>query len=376
MGSAPAEAALGPALIGTLFNVFLFGTLVVQAYIYFTTYKKDPTWIKALIVALLSTDTFNTICDTIGIYEYLIKHFGDSVYMGIDNWALTTDPPLTGIIAMTVQLFFAWRIYVLTRSWIMTFIVIALSITGAVASFIFTHRAVVTPEFGRFQEFNTVVAVWLGSSAAADIVITCILVWYLQSHRTGFKGSDPMIDRIIRVTMQTGLLTSMTAIINIVLFMIYPTGTHMMINIPLCKLYSNSLLSSLNARGGWKYDDISSLKTSTSVEVRFANPSHAYLESKSPGETAHGSQQQIKIHRSMPLPRCTRTRGYNKGSVSTLSHLSNAIPSYKGRCRLSYYMCHSEKSPISPVINNIVYYCQLVMHVMFEDIHNTTSQLK
>ncbi|KAF9440055.1 hypothetical protein P691DRAFT_768363 [Macrolepiota fuliginosa MF-IS2] len=77
MRGAPAEAVLGPALIGTLLNVFLFGTLAVQAYIYFTTYKKDPKWTKALIVALLLTDFFNTICDTIGVYEYLIKHFGE-----------------------------------------------------------------------------------------------------------------------------------------------------------------------------------------------------------------------------------------------------------------------------------------------------------
>lgn len=26
-----------------------------------------------------------------------------------------------------------------------------------------------------------------------------------------------------------------------------------MLNFPLCKLYSNSLISSLNSRGGWKY---------------------------------------------------------------------------------------------------------------------------
>jgi len=75
----------------------------------------------------------------------------------------------------------------------------------------------------------------------------------------------------------------------------------MMVNIPLCKLYSNSLLSSLNARGGWKYDDISSLETDSSVAVRFASPSRAYSESKVPGEIARESHQQIKVDASTPI---------------------------------------------------------------------------
>ncbi|KAF9442479.1 hypothetical protein P691DRAFT_798252 [Macrolepiota fuliginosa MF-IS2] len=273
MKGAPAEVVLGPALIGTLLNVFLFGTLVVQTYIYFTTYKRTVSQIIVLLIA----DIFNTFCDTISIYEYLIKHFGDKEYH-----------PATGIIAMTVQLFFTWRIYVLTKSWIMSFIVISLSITGAVASFISAHRTVIAPEFVRFQESNGVVAVWLGSSAAADIVITCIL----RKHRTGFKGSDMMIDRLIRITMQTGLLTSMTAIVNIVLFVADVRN----ICIPHHILYSNSLLSSLNARGGWKYEDgVSSLGTNTIATLRFANLSHTHLEPKSLSVIANGSQQQIKV---------------------------------------------------------------------------------
>jgi hypothetical protein len=57
----------GPMLIGLLFNILLYGTMLVQVYIYFTTYKKcvirgmplassgaendnrDRTWLKALV---------------------------------------------------------------------------------------------------------------------------------------------------------------------------------------------------------------------------------------------------------------------------------------------------------------------------------------
>jgi len=264
------------------------------------------------------TDLFNTICDTIGVYVYLINHFGDLDYMSLCSWAIVTDPTLTGIIAMTVQFFFAWRIYALTKSLIMTSIVVALAITGAVSAIITTHRAVITPEFAKFQEFNGTVSIWLGSAAAADIVITCTLVWYLRSHRTGFKGSDMIVDRIIRITMQTGLLTSITAIINIVLFVSDPTGTHFLVNLPLCKLYSNSLFSTLNARGSWKFSESSSSQHSAGAAYRLGSLNPTYLDPQAPGVIVNGSQQQIKVDPSTPMH--TDVRGKQEVHVHVESY--------------------------------------------------------
>lgn len=53
--------------------------------------------------------------------------------------------------------------------------------------------------------------------------------------------------------MQTGAVTAVVAILDIVFFLIDNTGTHLIFNVPLSKLYTNSLMSSLNARGGWKF---------------------------------------------------------------------------------------------------------------------------
>jgi len=86
-----------------------------------------------------------------------------------------------------------------------------------------------------------------------DIIITTILVLYLRKHKSGFQASDLMVDRIIRLTVQTCFITSVVAILDVSFFLADPTGTHLMFNFPLCKLYSNSLMSSLNSRRGWKY---------------------------------------------------------------------------------------------------------------------------
>lgn len=55
------------------------------------------------------------------------------------------------------------------------------------------------------------------------------------------------------VTVQTGAVTAICATIDVIVFCVDNTGTHLIFNIPLSKLYTNSLMSSLNARGGWKF---------------------------------------------------------------------------------------------------------------------------
>ncbi|KAJ7270637.1 hypothetical protein B0H12DRAFT_970855, partial [Mycena haematopus] len=76
-----------------------------------------------------------------------------------------------------------------------------------------------------------------------------------RKHRTGCNATDTKVDRIIRLTIQTGMITSICSVIDLGLFLGDVSGlfvVHLLFNLPLAKLYSNSLMSSLNARGGWR----------------------------------------------------------------------------------------------------------------------------
>ncbi|KAJ3572955.1 hypothetical protein NP233_g2742 [Leucocoprinus birnbaumii] len=206
--------------------------------------------------------------DTIFVYDGLVTHFGDVEYTTHSNWYLATDPITTGVVGVIVQLFYAWRIYVLIQSWILVLVVVSVSLVGGAGSIVITYKVSKVPDYINWDSFNAIGSVWLGCACAADILITISLVWYLQ--KTGFKSSNMLIDRIIRITMQTGLLTSIIAISNIIIFIYDRTGTHLIVNTPLCKIYSNSLLSSLNARGGWKFKE-SSDSSQTEVATFHAN---------------------------------------------------------------------------------------------------------
>ncbi|KAF9555892.1 hypothetical protein CPC08DRAFT_752817 [Agrocybe pediades] len=89
------------------------------------------------------------------------------------------------------------------------------------------------------------VYLWLGSAAAADMLITASLSCILYRRRTGSPASDAVLTRIICFTIQHGLVTSIAAILDIVLLVAFP---QLDFEVALVKLYANTLMSTLNSR--------------------------------------------------------------------------------------------------------------------------------
>ncbi|KIM66841.1 hypothetical protein SCLCIDRAFT_21616 [Scleroderma citrinum Foug A] len=255
----PAQIAHGPFLVGVAINIFLYGIMVTQMYLYYSSYKSDHFWMKFFVGFLFLADTINTLFDFVYIYQALVNHFGDSLWLTTANWGklFATDPVMTGLIGGSVQLFFAWRIYVLTKNPLVVSAVVLLSVAGFLGSVGTTIGVRMVPAFVQFQKFEVIVIIWLACAACADIIITTALVLHLRSQKSGFSATDDVIDRVIRLTMQTGLVTSLCAAVDLVIYLTITSGLHLLFNVPLAKLYTNSLMSSLNARGGWKYNNTS-----------------------------------------------------------------------------------------------------------------------
>ncbi|EEB99312.1 hypothetical protein MPER_01030, partial [Moniliophthora perniciosa FA553] len=159
-----------------------------------------------------------------------------------------------GMISGIVQAFFGWRVKVLTGSWILLVIIEFCSVIGFFMGIATAIASSIVKIFAAQQKFFIVVILWLVSTTLADIIITTTLVIYLKRRKTGFKKTDSQLDRIIRLTVQTGLLTAIWAMVDLLVYLLDPTGTHLIFNCVLPKLYTISFLSSLNSRN-WRLDD-------------------------------------------------------------------------------------------------------------------------
>ncbi|KAL1743177.1 hypothetical protein HDZ31DRAFT_65287 [Schizophyllum fasciatum] len=259
----PALAAHGPMLLGTFFNCVLYGISITQTYLYWNNFaKKDAWYISSFVAFLFVADTTHTGF-TIGyMYNCLINNFGNGNFLAKADWLFSTDPALTGIIGGTVQIFFAWRVKVLTGNLLLALVIVACSLASLLAGIGTAIACGIVPMFQDFLKFKVVVATWLAASSVSDVLITITLVYHLRKHRTGFFSTDSHVDRIIRLTVQTGkfgclrLLTSLWAFADMLLYLLDDAEAwHLMLNFALSKLYTNSLMSSLNGRKGWQYSD-------------------------------------------------------------------------------------------------------------------------
>jgi hypothetical protein len=93
IGSLLNICSLGPMLIGTVFNIVLYGIMITQVYLYFNTYKlwvasnflvtrcqltripRDRKWLKCLVLFLFLADTVNALFDLVYVYDALIINF-------------------------------------------------------------------------------------------------------------------------------------------------------------------------------------------------------------------------------------------------------------------------------------------------------------
>lgn len=235
-----------------MFNLLLLGMIFVQYYMYFVKYqRRDKLWIRIFVYLLLLVNMGGTILYMVDMYMALILNFGIAAH---STWLGAANSALTAIMAGAVQLFFAWRVKVLTSSWISALSVCFTALFAVAGGIATAAEANAQRAVTDFQTFKMTVIIWLVSSCVCDFLITAALVWYLRSHKTGFEQSDELMDRIIRLTVQTGLITSICAMLDLVTFLaIASPNVHITFTGMLGKLYTNALMSSLNARSGWSY---------------------------------------------------------------------------------------------------------------------------
>jgi len=246
---APVNAVFGPLLIGVCFNCIFYGIFVLQAVTYYVSYRKDAAWLKLFILYLFFVESVNVGCNIATIYEPLILRYGTAAAVTFFPRMIASTPITGASISAPVQIFTAWRIVVITgNKWIGMGIVL-LSLTSLAFAI---NTAVVIASirlFAKKVDALVLATVWLTADICADLLITISLYVSLNRRRTGSKSTDAIIDRVIRLAVQTGLMTVIFALAETTIFLVVPNTTaNFAFNFPLSKLYSNALLSTLNAR--------------------------------------------------------------------------------------------------------------------------------
>jgi hypothetical protein len=246
----PTIQLTGPLVLGYQFNWGLYGVLATQLYTYHQAGFRDNRLIKSIVYGLFVVETLQLVMATHDSFHTLALGWGNlSDLLGV--WFTWFDLPfLTGLTSATIQCFYAWRLYVLSKSYVLAITIAAIALVQGAAAMAEGLQIFISQNVPGTQEdtFKTT-AVWLGGTALCDIIICCGMFYFLSKSRTGFRATDSMLNRLIRITIETGMATAVIAIIELTLFLTFKHNFyHVVPAFMLSKLYSNSFLVLLNSR--------------------------------------------------------------------------------------------------------------------------------
>ncbi|KAK7052958.1 hypothetical protein VNI00_004278 [Paramarasmius palmivorus] len=252
MSSAPPDLSnvTGPLLLGYLFNYGLYGVLAVQTYIYYTAFPNDRKVFQYLVYGIFLVETMQTIMITYDAFQQFAYGFANVEALDKIHLIWFDCCIVDGLVAFCVQVYFAYRIHLLSRSKALAGVVLFMALTqfaGATAAGIL---AKIANSFALLRERCFIAGcIWLGGSAAVDITIAVSMTYILSRYDTGFQETQDLVKRLIRLTMETGSLTAAVAIIDLALFLAFPAEDyHITPALALAKFYSNSLLVVFNSR--------------------------------------------------------------------------------------------------------------------------------
>ncbi|KZP31556.1 hypothetical protein FIBSPDRAFT_883324 [Athelia psychrophila] len=244
------EDAWGFILIGCFISLILLGIILSQAFTYSQNCEKDRLWQKWFVGIVVVLDAASSALAMAWMYQLFIDGWGSSTDFVDTNFLLAGDPMLDGIISCMVQLFFAWRIHIIARRPWLTVLIVFCAFASFCGAFGAGIAILWVKKFSAFDTLLPVACAWQVSTMVCDIAITVAITYHLRRHKGGIQATDRMLDRIIQLTLQNGLLTALASLMDLILYLSTPKPFHVAFTFLMPKLYANTVLSSLNARKG------------------------------------------------------------------------------------------------------------------------------
>jgi len=239
--------------------------VILQTYTYYRYSQKDTRLLKSFVYGSVIFQFFHTALNSYTSYAFEAQGWGEpDIILGgpaptLDNLHLL----VVAIVGFSIQIYFIWRIWAFamfaggdslktaitvacTFLTLGTFCGIISALMRTVATLAFS-----TPDQPSWS--HPILLLWTSVTVAVDAGITACLIAFLFHPKAQmyFGEARDNLGRIIKWTIQTGLATTILAIIVVPLaalqFDIYSMPWYMM-----SKLYVMSLLAHLNARSRTK----------------------------------------------------------------------------------------------------------------------------
>ncbi|SJK98245.1 uncharacterized protein ARMOST_01506 [Armillaria ostoyae] len=243
---------LSGSIVAYLLHWGLFGTLSVQLYLYYLAFPNDRKFTKCLVYGIYIVEFVQTMLVTHDVFAIFGYGYGDLEALTDMHFDWLTVPIVSAVIACVGQVFYAYRIYILSlKSRIVPAFIICVSLTTSVAAIITGIYSFQAGNLIKLNNLKTSIAagIWCGGSALCDIVIAICMTYYLMRSNTSLRRTQMLVTKLIRLTIETGSATALVALLTCILFLAFPHQTFYIAPAVLMpKLYVNTIYMVLNSR--------------------------------------------------------------------------------------------------------------------------------
>ncbi|CAA7259887.1 unnamed protein product [Cyclocybe aegerita] len=240
---------------------------------YYNTKFNDRLWIRSVVGSLFVLDTVHSAVAVYMAWEICVTNYDNPDSLAFVSWTIPFTAVATAFAAFITQIFLCNRVLILTKSKPIVGFIGILSFLGFFFGIYAGIYSGIIREVAKFAPLEPFVTCWLTFQTSADLLITFVLSFVLSRSRTGFRRTDTVINRIIRGAIQTGLFASIFALADLFSFLLHrETYLYAMFAYPLGRIYTNTLLDTLNARTSLK--SIAGTEAETDTSFRLQNQTH------------------------------------------------------------------------------------------------------
>ncbi|GLB41339.1 hypothetical protein LshimejAT787_0905540 [Lyophyllum shimeji] len=240
---------MGSLLSGAIASAVFLGVSLAQTFYYYTTYPKDKLYLKSLVAATAVLNTVHQIMVSHMIWHYLVTNFYKPENIKLVIWSVIMQALCTIITGALVQSFYVMRVRLLCKSKVLTGCIALLTFTSAGFGLAWVVRAMQQKTFADLFEISWLTISVDCLSSVTNVLIAAALCIMLRQGRIAFNQSDGVINKLMALTLNTGVLTSCCSLTALLILAASPlTLVHAPFYFCLGRLYTNSLLATLNAR--------------------------------------------------------------------------------------------------------------------------------
>ncbi|EJC99611.1 uncharacterized protein FOMMEDRAFT_30931 [Fomitiporia mediterranea MF3/22] len=207
-----------------------FGAVLVGSFIS-TAQRVVEVRLKIMLMGYRVMDTVNLVLMMHSSYYYLVTHYDQPVILlsGVWSFRVNVSISLTGAISLLTHIFFAHRVYILSRTsrWVSGAIVSALvnrdssRVDNLLISTLLGNITATTAitftagTFANFEKYHWLLVTTTATVAMSEILTTSILCYYLINSNCRFTSKDTLIDKILVYAINAGIVASILAVMSL-----------------------------------------------------------------------------------------------------------------------------------------------------------------